>query len=64
MVTEIRIYYEGNKALKAGFGVFFSEIRRLANAHKCSFQLISTGSKGRRISVLRTEPTLLPGTFY
>jgi hypothetical protein len=45
MVSEIRIYYEGDKALKPGFDAFFSRIRRLADNKKCRFQLISTGAK-------------------
>lgn len=45
MVSEIRIYYEGDRALKVGFDAFFSKIRRLARDKACRFQLISTGAK-------------------
>ena len=45
MVSEIRIYYEGDRALKPGFDAFFSEIRQLAKDKACRFQLISTGAK-------------------
>jgi hypothetical protein len=48
MVSEIRIYYEGDEALQAGFHRFFSEIRSLAYNRKCKFRLISTGTKWRQ----------------
>ena len=44
MVTEIRIYYEGDRLLKAGFNQFFEELRRRAKEQRCSFELISGGS--------------------
>jgi len=59
MVSEIRVYYEGAKALQPGFDKFFSRIRRLADNKKCKFQLISTGAKWRqdfRIAI-KNHPT-------
>ena len=44
MPTEIRIYYEGDVRLKAGFHAFFAELRERARAKRCAFQLISGGS--------------------
>lgn len=35
MPSEIRIYFEGNKSLKAGFDAFFREIRARASAVQC-----------------------------
>jgi hypothetical protein len=39
--TEIRIYYEGDKALTPGFAQFFSQIRDKAKESRCKFSLIS-----------------------
>jgi len=48
MVSEIRVYYEGDEALQPGFNKFFSEIRNLAYHKKCKIRLISTGTKWRQ----------------
>ena len=39
--TEIRIYYEGDKALAPGFAQFFSQLRDTAKERRCKFSLIS-----------------------
>jgi len=44
MLTEIRIYYEGDAQLKPGFAEFFRELSEKARARKCRLRLIS--SKG------------------
>lgn len=41
MVTEIRIYFEGDDALRPGFHRFFSEIVENARSRKCRFRLIA-----------------------
>jgi hypothetical protein len=41
-LTEIRIYYEGDKALTPGFRKFLSEIYDRARAKPCKVQLIAT----------------------
>jgi hypothetical protein len=45
VVTEIRIYFEGNKSLRSGFHTFFSELVDAARAQRCKFELISAGAK-------------------
>jgi len=40
MVTEIRIYFEGDSALKPGFDEFLGEIKELASSRRCRFRLI------------------------
>jgi hypothetical protein len=40
MVTEIRIYYEGDGLLREGLSAFFSEIRARANEKRCRVRFI------------------------
>ena len=42
MLTEIRLYYEGDKLLTPGFRKFLSEIYDRARAKRCKVQLIAT----------------------
>jgi hypothetical protein len=42
MVTELRIYFEGDARLRPGFRQFFSEIAEAASGKKCHFDLIAT----------------------
>ena len=44
MITEIRLYYEGDKRLTPGFSEFFSELRKAARNNRCGFRLIATGA--------------------
>jgi hypothetical protein len=44
VVTEIRVYYEGDRLLKAGFSQFFGQLRSSAEMRRCRFQLIAGGS--------------------
>jgi|ERR1035441_8490269 hypothetical protein len=48
MLSEIRIYFEGDKSLKAGFDVFFAEIRERALAARCSVRIVATGGTPER----------------
>jgi len=48
MPSEIRIYFEGDKSLKAGFDAFLSEIRERATAAKCKLSIVATGGKPER----------------
>ena len=41
MVTEIRIYYEGDPLLKPGFHAFFTALRDRAKEKRCGFRLIA-----------------------
>ena len=41
MVREIRIYFEGDDALKPGFHRFFSEVIRTARDQRCKIQLVA-----------------------
>ena len=41
MVTEIRIYYEGDPLLKPGFDAFFTGLRERAKEKRCGFRLIA-----------------------
>lgn len=45
MPHEIRIYFEGDKSLKAGFDAFFGEIRERGRAKRCRVLAIATGGK-------------------
>jgi Domain of unknown function (DUF4276) len=40
MVTELRVYFEGDKALRPGFHRFLSEIVESARSQRCRFQLV------------------------
>jgi len=42
MVTELRIYFEGDPKLKPGFSEFLREIREAAWNRKCRFQPVAT----------------------
>jgi hypothetical protein len=42
MVTELRIYFEGDKLLKPGFHKFLNEIVNVARAQRCRLQLVAT----------------------
>jgi hypothetical protein len=42
MVTEIRIYFEGDSALKPGFDKFLQGIKTAARSQRCIFRLIAT----------------------
>ena len=48
MPREIRIYFEGDKSLKAGFDAFFGEIRERAGAARCKVRPIATGGTPER----------------
>lgn len=47
MVKELRIYYEGDGALKPGFRIFLREVWDVALARRCSVRLIEV--KGRPV---------------
>jgi Domain of unknown function (DUF4276) len=38
MVTQLRVYYEGDKGLKPGFHKFLKEIVEVARSQRCKFQ--------------------------
>jgi len=42
MVTELRIYFEGDEKLRPGFHDFFKEIREAARSRRCRFGLVAT----------------------
>jgi hypothetical protein len=46
MPGEVRIYFEGDKSLKAGFDVFLREIRERANA--AQYRVVATGGTPER----------------
>ena len=48
MVTAIRVYFEGDKALREGFGEFFRSIRELARASRIRFDLVNCGTTAVR----------------
>jgi hypothetical protein len=48
MPREIRIYFEGDKSLKAGFDAFFGEIRERAGAAQCKLWIVATGGTPER----------------
>jgi hypothetical protein len=58
MPGEIRIYFEGDKSLKAGFDAFLLEIKERARAAKWKLSIIATGGKPERDFgiALRTHP--------
>src|ERR1022692_2940269 len=47
MLREIRIYFEGDKSLKAGFDAFLQEIRERATSH-CKVWIVATGGTPER----------------
>jgi|ERR1700691_994270 len=48
MPGEMRIYFEGDKSLKAGFDVFFGEIKAQAKTAKWRVSVIATGGTPER----------------
>ena len=44
MPTEIRVYYEGDKLLRAGLRVFFTLLMDRARNRRCNFRLIAAGA--------------------
>jgi hypothetical protein len=42
MVTELRVYYEGDNGLKPGFHKFLKEIVDVARSQRCKFQPVDT----------------------
>lgn len=50
MVTEIRIYYEGDDALGRGFRKFFAPILRTARQRRISFRLVNGDSRENTVS--------------
>lgn len=48
MPREIRIDFEGDKSLKAGFDVFLKEIRERASGVHCSVRIVATGGTPER----------------
>jgi Domain of unknown function (DUF4276) len=58
MPGEIRIYFEGDKSLKAGFDAFFREIREQAYGAKCRVSIVAKGGTPERdLSIaLRKHP--------
>jgi Domain of unknown function (DUF4276) len=51
MVTELRVYFEGDRALKPGFHRFLREIVETARSKRCKFQLVE--AKGTPIQDFR-----------
>jgi Domain of unknown function (DUF4276) len=47
-MTEIRIYFEGDKSLRPGFRAFFRELEDRARAARCKFNLVSSGGTAKR----------------
>jgi hypothetical protein len=45
MVTELRVYFEGDSQLKPGIHSFMKEIVDIAREKRCRFRPIATGSK-------------------
>ena len=58
MVTEIRIYYEGDRLLKPGFHAFFITLRERAREKRCDFHLIAAkGTPDRDFQIaIKTHP--------
>src|ERR1017187_9707562 len=58
MVTEIRIYYEGDRLLKPGFHAFFTTLRERAREKRCAFHLIAAkGTPCRDFQIaIKTNP--------
>jgi hypothetical protein len=58
MVTEIRIYYEGDRLLQPGFHSFFTTLRDRAREKRCGFHLIAAkGTPCRDFQVaIKTKP--------
>src|ERR1017187_7760379 len=48
MPREIRIYFEGDKSLKAGFDAFLQEIRERASTSHCKVWIVATGGTPER----------------
>ena len=48
MPSEIRIYFEGDKSLKAGFDAFFREMKKQAKAAQWKVSIIATGETPER----------------
>jgi hypothetical protein len=48
MRSEIRIYFEGDKSLKAGFDAFFGEIKKRAKAAQWKVSTVATGGTPER----------------
>jgi hypothetical protein len=44
MPNEIRIYFEGHRALRPGFLTFFSELRNRARGLRCPFEVVAAKS--------------------
>ncbi len=45
MVTELRVYFEGHRALRPGFHRFFRQIVQAAREHRCRVELIACRAK-------------------
>jgi hypothetical protein len=58
MVTEIRIYYEGDRLLRPGFHTFFKALRQQAREKRCDFHLIAAkGTPDRDFqTAIKTHP--------
>jgi hypothetical protein len=58
MVTEIRIYYEGDRLLRPGFDAFFVTLRERAKEKRCGFRLIAAkGNPDRDFqTAIKTHP--------
>jgi hypothetical protein len=48
MRSEIRIYFEGDKSLKAGFDAFLAETKERAGVARCRLSIVATGGKPER----------------
>jgi hypothetical protein len=59
MLTEIRIYFEGDKSLRPGFAAFFSEIRDRGKEKRCKVEFIATdGTPDRDFDIaMKANPT-------
>ena len=49
LVKEIRIYFEGDDALRPGFSQFFADVKTAARERRINFHLIAGGATAERI---------------
>ena len=47
---EIRIYFEGNKAFRGGFEIFFAELRTAAREARSTVELVAAKDGPQRLS--------------
>jgi hypothetical protein len=63
VVSEIRLYIEGDRRLRPGFGMFFERLRDLARSRRVGWDIKLCGGRNSAFDDFKTALDQHPGAF-